>query len=418
MPPSSRGFGFNTLHHAFRLSTFRPRQPQRLLSAKRPTRPSLPAESEVKASIRKKLETEQASKTLKNESIASEANSESHTVERVDTRSFSHLRRWVWCLFFLAPPIAVAIMFFPVTVMRVQGESMTPLLNSNISPEKPAPSPDRVIVLKVRIPATISNLFGLQDLKLERGQVVVYYAPHNPNSFAIKRVVALPGDTVRPLPGYPGGDKNPVIVGYNHLWVEGDANSRAKSVDSNHFGPISQNLVYGFVLAVYKPWTNWPVRLAWEDDDYPAKHSGRIEQDVVQRATLHPDAQHKKAKATGKFNRTAAADDLAILRRDRYLLPTRLRDKDTLLYLQYLYSVAKSELESPPNPDTANKEIAQDLIDELEIAFEVVGLSKDGTPLSRAERAQSTFNLEQSTNPARREGLREYLEKHPVGGSR
>lgn len=95
--------------------------------------------------------------------------------------------------------------------------------------------------------------------KYDRGQLIVYRTPHDPEKVALKRIVALPGDTVTPLPGYNGDNTpnpEPVVIPYNHLWVEGDINDRKKSVDSNYFGPISQHLVKGKVIAMWSPWWN------------------------------------------------------------------------------------------------------------------------------------------------------------------
>src|ERR1700761_2221574 len=93
------------------------------------------------------------------------------------------LPRWLRRLFYFGPPIALAIMLFPVSIMRVQGESMSPLLNVNSSPDEAASPADWVVVRKVHIPEFPSWLFRQAPQKktqVERGQVVVYYAPHNP----------------------------------------------------------------------------------------------------------------------------------------------------------------------------------------------------------------------------------------------
>jgi signal peptidase I len=301
-------------------------------------------------------------------------------------------------------------MLFPVSIMRVQGESMSPLLNANSSPDEPSSPADWVIVRKVHIPEFPSWLFRRPQKKmtLERGQVVVYYAPHNPDTFVIKRVIALPGDRVRPLEGYPGGDDKPVIIPYNHIWVEGDANSRKKSVDSNHFGPISQNMVCGCVLAVYSPWSNRPVQLKWEMDDYPAKNSGRVEKDVVGTAKLDPDVADWQNGNVFKDGR--AALELAAIRKG-LLRPEQMRNKDTLHYFRKLYARAQSEA---ANGDTVTKEVARQLADELELIFETAGLSRNGgrpvPVLSDKQAEQDAVAAAAAT--LKRERREAYLAKH------
>ena len=85
----------------------------------------------------------------------------------------------------------------------------------------------------------------------------------------IKRVVALPGETVEGrdgrvwiggrllvepylLPGTPTSDFAPVTVPDSHLWVMGD--NRTNSSDSRSFGTIEQDTVVGrAVLRVWPP---------------------------------------------------------------------------------------------------------------------------------------------------------------------
>ncbi|KAI9819333.1 MAG: hypothetical protein M1832_004038 [Thelocarpon impressellum] len=85
---------------------------------------------------------------------------------------------------------------------------------------------------------------------LSRGSVVGFWTPHDPRKFAIKRVVALEGDSVRPHPRYPTGQAL-VQVPPGHVWVEGE--DAFRSVDSNDFGPLSTSLIMARVTHVLWP---------------------------------------------------------------------------------------------------------------------------------------------------------------------
>lgn len=120
---------------------------------------------------------------------------------------------------------------------------------------------------------------------LSRGDIVLFGNPTNPEGGAVKRVLALEGDTVlldrRRRPSRSGqaasgvnaepGDcvegrnwdiwKRRVVIPRGHVWVEGD--NWEKSHDSNWYGPISRNLITGKAVAVVKPWSRWGMK-PWE----------------------------------------------------------------------------------------------------------------------------------------------------------
>lgn len=87
---------------------------------------------------------------------------------------------------------------------------------------------------------------------LKRGMVISLRSPSQPEVYAIKRVVGLPGDTVVTRKPYPTPT---ALVPAGHIWVEGD-NARW-SLDSNTYGPVPLNLVKGRVTWVVWPWRNW-----------------------------------------------------------------------------------------------------------------------------------------------------------------
>ena len=98
--------------------------------------------------------------------------------------------------------------------------------------------------------------------------------PLRPDAFAVKRVVALEGDTVildprrRPSEGVGGIEaqawdawQGKAQVPRGHVWVEGD--NWRKSRDSNYYGPISRSLISGRAVAVTWPWRRFWTR-PWE----------------------------------------------------------------------------------------------------------------------------------------------------------
>lgn len=122
-----------------------------------------------------------------------------------------------------------------------------------------------------------------------RGDVIVFHNPNNINEDYIKRVIALPGDTIEirsqkvyingePLqeiydlnPLHPSTMYGPLLIEPNHLFVMGD--NRQNSKDSRDFGALSEELVVG------KAWIHvWPLaNLGWVQhyDLEPDAHAAR-----------------------------------------------------------------------------------------------------------------------------------------------
>lgn len=61
-------------------------------------------------------------------------------------------------------------------------------------------------------------------------------SPVNPETLVTKRIIALEGDVVTPLP--PSAPA-PFKIPPGHAWIEGD--SFHKTLDSNTYGPVSQH---------------------------------------------------------------------------------------------------------------------------------------------------------------------------------
>lgn len=83
----------------------------------------------------------------------------------------------------------------------------------------------------------------------------------NPERFAVKRIIALEGDTVITKPPYPFPRED---VPCGHVWVEGDQVDGNKTMDSNRIGPVSRSLIVGRVGGVVWPWRK-AGRIRWED---------------------------------------------------------------------------------------------------------------------------------------------------------
>ena len=80
--------------------------------------------------------------------------------------------------------------------------------------------------------------------KMTRDDVVVVEHPGRPGYEMVKRLVALPGDTVQK-------DR---VLGVGEFWVEGD--HAEASTDSRHFGSVRRDELTARVLLIYWP----PVR--------------------------------------------------------------------------------------------------------------------------------------------------------------
>jgi len=95
---------------------------------------------------------------------------------------------------------------------------------------------------------------------------LLHRSPNDPNRQALKRIIALEGDTVYTLPPYPFPSEQ---VPAGHVWVEGDQFDRNKTYDSNYYGPLAKNLIVGKVEAVV-----WPLgkigRVRWQDWRMPS----------------------------------------------------------------------------------------------------------------------------------------------------
>jgi len=148
----------------------------------------------------------------------------------------------------------IVIYLFIMMPNQVKGVSMEPTFKSG----------DYILTLKIT--------YKLRPI--ERGDVIVFKSPRNPEIEYIKRVIGLPGDKIVIANGqvfvnnkllnetyisattnlWENGfvkENQPLIVPENHVFVMGD--NRPRSSDSRDFGPIAISLIEGVVFYRYYP---------------------------------------------------------------------------------------------------------------------------------------------------------------------
>lgn len=165
-------------------------------------------------------------------------------------RKYGGLGLWLRDLL-VASTASVLIVIFLYQPVRVEGTSMLPQLVDS----------DRLFV----------NKFVYRISSIERGDVVVFHYPRNPEQSYIKRVIALPGDRLRIDHGVVWLNGKPQVEGYvpeeyqdsdsmaeivvppDSYFMMGD--HRCISWDSRKFGPVDRSFIYGKAVFVY-----WPTR--------------------------------------------------------------------------------------------------------------------------------------------------------------
>jgi signal peptidase I len=159
------------------------------------------------------------------------------------------LRSWTRDLA-VALGLALVIIIFLYQPVKVEGTSMAPLLSDQ----------ERIFI----------NKFVYRFEPIERGDVVVFWYPLDRSKSFIKRVVALPGETVElragrlfvggreliepyvPTNYLDGASYPPMTVPPDNFFVMGD--HRDSSNDSRVFGPVARQFIYGKAVFAY-----WPV---------------------------------------------------------------------------------------------------------------------------------------------------------------
>jgi signal peptidase I len=157
---------------------------------------------------------------------------------------------WVRDLVISAVAAALIILFLYQPV-RVEGTSMLPRLEDS----------DRLFI----------NKFVYHVSAIDRGDVVVFHYPRDPEKSYIKRVIALPGDDLRvdhgrvfvngkllsepyvPPQYQDNRSVDEMTLPPHEYYMMGD--HRSISSDSRDFGPVERSLIYGKAVFVY-----WPTR--------------------------------------------------------------------------------------------------------------------------------------------------------------
>jgi signal peptidase I len=151
--------------------------------------------------------------------------------------------------------ISVLIILFLYQPVRVEGTSMLPRLEDH----------DRLFI----------NKFVYHIASIERGDVVVFHYPRDPEKSYIKRVIALPGDTIVIHQGRVLVNGLPIdepyvprryedtrsmgemVIPEGQYFVMGD--HRSISSDSRDFGAVDRGLIYGKAEFIYWPADNMGV---------------------------------------------------------------------------------------------------------------------------------------------------------------
>jgi len=157
---------------------------------------------------------------------------------------------WLWLRDLLvSAAVSVLIITFLYQPVRVEGTSMLPRLEDH----------DRLFI----------NKFVYQIESIQRGDVVVFRYPRDPEKSYIKRVIAVSGDRLRIDRGRVWINGEPLREDYvpeafrdnrsmaetllpeDSYFMMGD--HRSISSDSREFGPVDRSLIYGKAVFVYWP---------------------------------------------------------------------------------------------------------------------------------------------------------------------
>ena len=175
--------------------------------------------------------------------------------------------------------VAVIFVVFVMQPVKVEGTSMLPRLHDG----------ERIFVNK---------LIYYHLPPVERGDIVVFWYPDDPDKSYIKRVIGLPGELIEIRDGviYVNGQElkepyiepqrnvarlnhAPTIIKPHYFFVAGD--NRDQSYDSRAWGLVPEKYIYGKALFRYWPFSDASV--IRHETDYPLTPRAR--------ATPTPDGE-------------------------------------------------------------------------------------------------------------------------------
>lgn len=163
--------------------------------------------------------------------------------------SLREVRGWIRDIFFAAVT-AILIVIFVIQPVKVEGTSMEPKLSDQ----------ERIFV----------NKFVYHFIDIERGDIVVFWYPKDPSKSFIKRIIAIPGESVEikagvvyingerlsepyvPRSFFDYGSYAQVTVPEGQFFVLGD--HRNSSNDSRNWGFVPKENIFGEAFFRY-----WPV---------------------------------------------------------------------------------------------------------------------------------------------------------------
>lgn len=156
---------------------------------------------------------------------------------------------------FLILVVFVLLGVFAVQPVVVEGTSMVPQLQDG----------ERLLVNKL----VYYNIKGVSWGHLERGDIVVFWFPKEPDKSYVKRIIGLPGETVEVRSGkvyidgaelqedYLDTEHNQTLPSWpakkvekHHFFVMGD--NRDNSSDSRYWGLVPEKYIYG--KAFFRYW--------------------------------------------------------------------------------------------------------------------------------------------------------------------
>jgi signal peptidase I len=169
---------------------------------------------------------------------------------RTGSSSLFNALSWIRDLTF-SVLIAVILIVFIYQPVKVEGTSMMPALTDQ----------ERIFINKFNYQFGIGNI--------QRGDMVVFWYPHDVSKSYIKRVIGLPGDTIEIDRGQVIVNGTPLTEPYvpeeyrdhtsyplrtvpqDNYFVLGD--HRSSSNDSRNWGYVERKHIYGKAVFVYWP---------------------------------------------------------------------------------------------------------------------------------------------------------------------